>query len=455
MEDDDHDSTFSSSDWDIAWKAILLGAALGHLLKILPNRQQLRNIFRAVPPRIDSDLETNSNEVDMSGLDKGRHLEFDSDAATLPGFVDEVFWMDSPTNYTDVGVNTPADNPVENLSGIAVTFRYETLLKQFFTFSAGTPIAIAQFFSLKPFSLSVLFLLTLCPLYRKAFICYRKAMMAVAMLPAWSLSPQLWNIPANEEASPSVDIREDDDTKELDNIAVCVYEVKSAPAETLDAVFPVLNELTMPHIVVETTHVEAFAPESGSPFDDSGSIEYSEMDDAAFEVIPSASQSTKSFSGLVAVDSFNWDRHGSFVCSTPLPQPESLPSAENFDFGRAVYDQSDISVADSDSVNVTTIAGDPTLTFCASQELEQTRKNLDTIIEAQIKRAESSYGASLDPFDSYLQKSATVSASCFFARMTVFIASNSTPFPPRCGLVRQPRLHARTIVLSHLFRDAL
>ena len=132
------------------------------------------------------------------------------------------------------------------------------------------------------------------------------------------------------------------------------------------------------------------------------------MDDAAFEGISSASQSTKSFSELVAVDSFNWDRHGSFMCSTPLAQPESLPSAKKFDIGGAVFDQSDIAVADSDSVNVTTIAGDPTLTFCASQELEQTRKTLDTIIEAQIKRAESSYGVSLDPFDSSLQESATV-----------------------------------------------
>ena len=113
MENDEHDSTFSSSDWDIAWKAILLGARSS-----TKDPPQQATINRAVSPRIDSDLETNSNEVDISDLDKGRHLEFDSDAITLPGFVDEVFRMDSPTNYTAVGVNTPADNPVENLSGL-------------------------------------------------------------------------------------------------------------------------------------------------------------------------------------------------------------------------------------------------------------------------------------------------------------------------------------------------
>ena len=394
MEDDDHDPAFSS-DWDLAWKAILLGAVIGHLLRhILSNREQiLRKVFRAAPPKIDLDLlEADFNDVDISGIDKARHLEFDSDVATLPGFVDEVFRMDLPKNYTDVKVN---NNPGDAV----VTSWYDTLLKQFSPFPAGTAMAIAQSFSLNPFSLVLLFILALYALCRKAITCYRMA--AVTMLPG---NPGTAWTPADKETFPNVDIPEDDDTVEVDDDTVYVHnEVTSVPAETL---YGIPDVLRVPHIEVETTHVEAFAPESGSLFDMGGTEYTQKMDDTASEGFVSASPSTKSFSGLVADDSFNWDRHGSFMCSTPLAQTGSLPSAESFNFGRAVFDEFDISVADSDTAIIT-------------EELEQTRKNLDTIIEAQIRRAESSYGARsrLDPFDSYLRTSTsrtTVSAYHYF-----------------------------------------
>jgi len=515
----------SSSDWDITWKTILLGACVAHLLnKFFPNKKQIsRKGSRQARPIPSLDIP--KNKVDMPGADTD--LELDSDAITLP-FVDEVLQMDKEvyiiSNHTD-------RKPVGHSSRLAGNLPHDAFLKQLLTFSAATGKAI-----------TILLLLV-------AYTVLRKIITAMGVFRSDSTTTTVHDAPTlvvrddPSEHTNDTSAEADDDTVRADTAEppalvedfTVVFEGAwlanefQAPVEALDApvedfdieptailrptdprapleAFDALvedftvdssvvfedawlaNEFQAPvealdapvedsdvettafseddsfwsqapveahNAPVEDFDVDTTALSENDSFEDESSVnEYSSVPDNHYDVefdndatprmvVPTLKYSsfdddngdsdsfssecvqmddglptTKSFSKIVSQDSFNWDRHGSFKCSTPLTRPVALSESGSFDYGRGFSEESvDIPVPDSDVANATTTTNIPTIAANTLQELEKTKKNLDTIIEAQIKRAESTYSSKprLDRFDSHLQvRNVTVSTTNFY-----------------------------------------
>jgi hypothetical protein len=331
-----------------------------------------------------------------------------------------------------------ADNqPLEKLSSLVPGHLHDAFLRQLFTFSAGTLKAIAALVLLVSYAAlrTIIVGLTMLPrcfaMIRNIFtsntVTVEESPTTAVVIPddsydemtdvtaedggddtacAYTGPESIANFYGNPWESPS---------SEADTTVTPLTAVEQAHVEAFapessspfdgndgrtlfiaveqEAFAPVAipaSDSCVPLIVVEQAHVEASAPVSGSPLGQSNS-EYLHPCESNL----STCLSTKSFSGIIAQDSFNWDQHASFRCSTPVSQQAEI--SFEVEGSQGSYSARDISESEAAAEAL-------------QAELAQTRRHLDMIVEARIKQVEESAGIA-DPLDVYIQSLANVSPS--------------------------------------------
>jgi hypothetical protein len=357
---------------------------MGHLLnKFFPNWAQ---IFRKTsrlepsqPPSADADTVEEENDIFGLNLESTLVLQIDTDV-----------YLNS--NHTD-------QQPVETLSARLPS---DSFLRQLVGFTAGTGKAVA-----------VLLLWVCCAALRKVFTAIVLTAEAPTLVVEDNVCQQTNDTTVREDTDDTVMGDVDMDPTAFGNAWLLANEVEDsasdatiafenhwattpveavAPVEDIGSVWTATSQArsemdslfsdgesfwTIGSRAPVETRVEGFQSESAFSDGDSFWTTKSPQDQVVDNgVIPfkiHVEAPTPESDGVqigpsissISVDGFDWDRYGSFQCSTPLSRSAgTLSEVGSDDFA---------------------CGGIPTI----ATELENTKKHLDTIIEAQIKRAES------------------------------------------------------------------